>query len=216
MPTETSRQQEDVDVFPARTNPVKRLMILLWRVIALGSVGLILVAIILAYTPIGMQIALAVGRTPGEKQLQHADAIVVLGGDPYRAVVAAELFRNKLAPRMVISGDPLRLRRALNTCGIPSEAVAVDAKPLITADHPHTLLDVEGIDRHSRLILVTSRFHPARVRMLFQRAGYDNFEVYSRDWEWLSRRKESILGAVGAVYLAYELGAFAKDAMFAR
>lgn len=114
-----------------------------------------------------------------------SSAIVVLGGDPSRALAAADLHRQGLAPRVLVSA-PIRLRSELRleaagvvkpreedlarqvllARGVPESAIGIFGRDLSsTLDEAralHTLLGTEGT-----LLVVTSPLHVRRARIVF-------------------------------------------------
>lgn len=192
--------------------PIRRGLRWLGRGFCVASMVFFGAFLVLGYSPIGKSIAERMCETPAIESLAPADAIVVLGGDPYRAVTAAGLYHKGLARRVIVSADSERMLHTLKQCGVPARVVEVEELAGITSDHPRTIQTLPGITPKSRLILVTSKLHPARVRMIFAKAGYANFQVYSQDSQWghLYDSKPYI-GAFGGIQLMYELLAYCKD-----
>jgi uncharacterized SAM-binding protein YcdF (DUF218 family) len=124
-----------------------------------------------------------------EDPLQHADVIFVLAGSWLERVAeAGDLYREGRAPLVVLSRempDPseqiLRARgfdvpsisdmhiKTLQALGVPREAIFVVEPQVATASEAATLrqLALERGWRH--VIVVTSRFHTARSRLVFRR-----------------------------------------------
>ena len=123
-----------------------------------------------------------------EDPLEKAQAIVVLSGRmPLRAMEAAKLFRNGYAPKVWLT-HPTEPGAALEAMGIPyvgedsynsriliHEGVPADAirvlQPSIlnTADELAAVSAALGDVRESRVIIVTSKVHTRRVRILWHR-----------------------------------------------
>lgn len=183
-----------------------------WRFIIVLVVVFFLSILIIAYTPVGKWMADSLGKTVDIEELRPAEAIVVLGGGPIRAYTAAELYHRQLAPKVLISADHGRLLPVLLRCGVPREKIEFEEISRVTADHPRNIQTFPGITSQSRLILVTSRLHPARVRMIFQRSGFDHVQVFSMDSQWQPLFKDQpTIGLVGWAYLMHELGGTVKD-----
>ena len=183
-----------------------------FRVLCAVALVFFLTYILLGFTPMGKWLAGNMSATPAVEDLVPADAIVILGGDPYRAVTGAWLFQQGLAPRVIVSADSARMLQTLEVCGVPSCLVQVEDLASVTADNPRTIQTLPGITPQSSLILVTSKYHPARVRMIFERADYEDFQVYSRESQWWELfRDKSNIGAVPGIYVMYELLAYGKD-----
>ena len=123
---------------------------------------------------------------------QHADAIVVVaGGTPSREAVAATLFRQSFAPRVIISRAvttpavrelialgvrPLDLqgesRLALEKYGVPPDRIVSLGVPVTTTEPELAVVrDVARAERYRRVILVTSPPHAQQVRLIWSREG---------------------------------------------
>ena len=121
----------------------------------------------------------------------HADAIVILAGSiPDRVLEAADLYRSGVAPRVVVTrerirrGDaPLRARgvrlpegddltlAALSRLGVPPEATLVlRRRSTSTASEARTIARWACTHHVSRLVVVTSRAHTRRSRLILRRA----------------------------------------------
>ena len=167
--------------------------------------------VLLAYTPIGSQLAGNLNRSTPVERLMHSDVAVILGGDEVRAVDAVSLYDAGIVETLIISGDVSRLSEILGLCNVPRERVLADTAPTCTADHPQTLLSLPGMTRERPIILITSDYHQYRARRIFEKAGYTSVEVYSSQpdrsrtyWHRGVRPKD-------AFSMIYELTAFMKD-----
>ncbi|AFY45970.1 hypothetical protein Nos7524_0043 [Nostoc sp. PCC 7524] len=133
-------------------------------------------------------------------QLPTAEAIVVLGGATKsafpprpsvdlseqgdRVIYAAQLYRQKKAPIIILSGGRIDWRGSgspesadmvdiLTSIGIPAEALIQEPDSLNTyqnAVNVKKILDAQGI---RRILLVTSALHMPRSLKIFQRQGID-------------------------------------------
>ena len=112
---------------------------------------------------------------------QPSDAIVVLGNDNYlgeRAARAAELYRDRWAPRVIASGAQIRpyasiadlIRRDLVERGVPADAVVhfsnFGGNTRGEAYAVRRLMRERG---WKRLIVVTSNYHTRRTRYIYRR-----------------------------------------------
>jgi uncharacterized SAM-binding protein YcdF (DUF218 family) len=100
-----------------------------------------------------------------------ADAIVVLGGGLHeRPVRAAQLFKEHVAPRIILTGygDDQINRRILVGAGVPANVIEVEPKSRTTQENAlftAKLLHADGI---RRAILVTSWYHSRRALKCFE------------------------------------------------
>lgn len=109
----------------------------------------------------------------------HADVILVLGDDNFyadRSTHAAELFRQGVAPVVVVSGRRLRpnagivelMEHDLVERGVPKDKIVP-----FTHDADDTLEEAEALakfvnDRHWKsVVIVTSNYHTRRVRYIY-------------------------------------------------
>ncbi len=117
-----------------------------------------------------------------------ADCIVVLGGDPSRSLKAAELYRDSFAPEVWVSRpvrNPWQIQldrigmftppeeefhlKALVEHGVPKAAIRFFGKNnLSTAQEAVELSKILPAERR-RVLLVSSRTHLRRARMIFRR-----------------------------------------------
>ncbi len=115
-----------------------------------------------------------------------SSAIVVLGGDPSRALGAADLYRQGFAPRVLVSataqsardrrlalagitppGDDELARQVLLARGVPEGAIAVYGRDLkSTLDEARALHAMFGDG--GTLLVVTSPLHVRRARIVLQ------------------------------------------------
>ena len=120
----------------------------------------------------------------------HADAIVVLAGSiSDRVVEAADLYRAGVAPRVVVTrervprGDwALRARgvrlpesseqmvAALEALGVPRGAIEVIPRRATSTDSEARTIARWACARVRSVVLVTSRYHSRRARMILRQA----------------------------------------------
>jgi uncharacterized SAM-binding protein YcdF (DUF218 family) len=111
----------------------------------------------------------------------HADVIVVLGDDNFyadRATRAAQLFRQGVAPEVVVSGKRLRPNAGLSELmehdlverGVPKEKI-----DKLTHDASDTIEEAQVLEKVARdgrwksLVVVTSNYHTRRVRYIYEK-----------------------------------------------
>ena len=121
--------------------------------------------------------------------LEHARAIVILGGHlPFRAMEAASIYRQGLAPEVWLTGgagsaeeaalarlglqtvrEEVYNRAVLERLGVPRTSIR-----LLSGTVQNTLEEVQRVAREvegvggDRVILVTSKFHTRRVRTMWR------------------------------------------------
>jgi uncharacterized SAM-binding protein YcdF (DUF218 family) len=155
------------------------------------STRLIFVALLILFAAALIVVFFGVGRwLVVEDRLEKAQAIAVLSGDmPIRAIEAARLYREAYA-RDVWLTRPLEPAASLEALGItyprgeffnarvlshegvPGSAVHVlDAPIHNTADEMRVIAEELSREKGSAVILVTTKAHTRRVRLLWQRFG---------------------------------------------
>jgi len=123
-----------------------------------------------------------------EDPLEKAQAIVVLSGRlPLRAVEAAKLYREGYAPKVWLthSAQPRATLEAMGIHydgedyydlqvllhdGVPADAIRVLQPPIVnTADEISAISAQMAAEKDSTVIIVTSKVHTRRVRILWHR-----------------------------------------------
>ena len=123
-----------------------------------------------------------------QDELEHSDAIVVLsGGMPQRALEAARIYRQGLAPQVWITrpaspseslaamgisfeGEESYSRAILVHEGVPETAIRILAPVIVnTADEERATIAEMQATQASRVIMVTSPPHTRRVRTLWRK-----------------------------------------------
>ena len=132
------------------------------------------------------------GKT--DYRAKGADAIVVLGAGVRpdgscsdalhdRVVTACRLYREGYAPRLIFSGGqgsgPVHETAAMTTLalshGVPAEAILCDDEGVntqATVDHTIPILRRLGA-RPDHVLVISHFYHLPRVKMAYQRAGWD-------------------------------------------
>jgi uncharacterized SAM-binding protein YcdF (DUF218 family) len=147
----------------------------------LSTAGACMVAALIIFLGVGRWLLV-------EDPLEKARAIVVLSGAmPLRAVEAAKLFREGYAPEVWLthSAEPGETLRAMdipyagedfyNTRimiheGVPAGAIHVLERPIEnTADEMSTISAVLAREKNQTVIIVTTKAHTRRVRLLWRR-----------------------------------------------
>ena len=121
--------------------------------------------------------------------LQKADAIVVLGGTMYeRPMEAVELYKEGWAPRIYLVrqiadwGEALLVERnfqytrevdlqieVMGRLGVPREVIGILAQANSTAQEADHVLALVTREKFSRVIVVTSKQHTRRARLVMNR-----------------------------------------------
>ncbi len=153
-----------------------------WRFVrrALGRlmmIAVVLGGLVLAHRP------LLVGFARGFRvdEPVASDAIVLLlGGADHRAPKAAELFRQQLAPRILLArsrpsstpelSETEACRKVLLNRGVPAEAIELlDGIATSTFSEARLVRDYAQVHRLKNILVVTTAFHTARSRWVFQK-----------------------------------------------
>jgi len=111
-----------------------------------------------------------------------ADALVVLGGgSAERSERAAELFKARVAPRIIVSGegDCEINRQLLIADGVPSKAIGVESQSRTTRENAEMTVKLLREQKIHRVILVTSWYHSRRALASFRHFA-PGIKFYSR------------------------------------
>jgi hypothetical protein len=118
---------------------------------------------------------------------RHADALVVLAGSRSRLAVALDLFREGVAPRLLISRDARDLPR-VRLCRLPPSGVTCfRARPYSTQGEARTVARLARRHGWRSLAIVSSRFHLFRVRLIFRRCTDARLQLVPAPvtwWKW--------------------------------
>jgi uncharacterized SAM-binding protein YcdF (DUF218 family) len=149
---------------------------------------------------LGLFVFLNVGRwLVAEDPLQKADAIAVLSGRmPSRALEAARVFKQGYAPRVWLThstepgatlaqwsiryaGEEAYDKQILMHQGVPESAIEVLDPPIVnTADEMNTIGEKLREENGHTVILVTSKVHTRRVKVLWKRISCGDGEAIVR------------------------------------
>lgn len=106
----------------------------------------------------------------------QADAIVLLGGGSgERPTRAAELFRAKAAPRILVSGagDAGGNRLLLMHRGVPASAISLEPNSKTTKENAQFSIPLLRAAGARRVIVVTTWYHSRRALKCFSHYGPD-------------------------------------------
>lgn len=110
-----------------------------------------------------------------------ADAIIVLEGDGYyRVDKAADLWKDKWAPIVVVSGGSdnpsygsfpaSKMERQLVRAGVPADAILLDEKSQHTKEQAEEMMRWAQERKWKRIILIASHYHQYRAFLTFLHA----------------------------------------------
>jgi uncharacterized SAM-binding protein YcdF (DUF218 family) len=148
---------------------VRRLLVLVVLALAVAS------AVLFVWAPFATE------------EPRRADAIVVLAGSKTRLPVALDLFRRGVAPTLAISRDAAEPARVALCRLPPSHALCFRAQPYSTQGEARTIARLARARHWESVIVVSSRFHLFRVRMLVRRCTPVRLELVPAAvtwWRW--------------------------------
>jgi uncharacterized SAM-binding protein YcdF (DUF218 family) len=132
--------------------------------------------------------AILLGWAPfADPQPARTDAIVVLAGSRSRLPLALRLWRQGIAPTLVVSRDPRERRRARFCADPPAHAICFSARPYSTRGEARTVARLARARGWDSLAVVTSRFHLFRTGILFGRCTGARLELVPAHvvwWRW--------------------------------
>ena len=161
--------------------------------------------------------------------LHPADAILILGGesrDGDRVQHAVKLFKRGLAPLLVLSGTPMGfrthevdiMRRHAEFLGVPpARILSVKHDSDSTKEEAGVVVPVLKRRGLKEVILVTSNYHTARAKRIFERAAGPygphflaspvDDGLFEPDGWWMRRRyaKTFVYEAIKTVWSAIEV-----------
>lgn len=151
-----------------------------------------------------------------------ADAIVVFGARAYddgrlsdaledRMRTACELYRAGLARKLVVSGGPgdgdihetEAMRRYAIEHGVAAEDIFMDADGLNTAATVRNTVPLFREWQVQRVLAVSHFYHLPRIKLAYQRAGFEVYTVPARQNHWLSQIPYNIAREVAAFWVYY-------------
>jgi len=111
-----------------------------------------------------------------------ADVVVVLGGGSHdRPERAAELFKERAAPRILVSGrgDCEIYRRVLIAAGVPARVIQLEDRSHTSKENAIFAIKLLRSQGARRVIIVTSWYHSRRALACFEHYG-PGMRFYSR------------------------------------
>jgi uncharacterized SAM-binding protein YcdF (DUF218 family) len=111
-----------------------------------------------------------------------ADVIIVLGGGAGdRPEYAAQLFKDHVAPRIIVSGagDDEIDKQILMSTGVPGKVIEKESNSRTTSENARFTLQLMRKENVQSAIIVTSWYHSRRALNCFEHYGPD-IKFYSR------------------------------------
>jgi uncharacterized SAM-binding protein YcdF (DUF218 family) len=127
------------------------------------------------------------------------DVIVLMGGGSHeRPERVAELFKEHVAPRIIITGagDCEINRHLLVAAGVPANVIEVENKSRTTQENTQFTIKLLRDQKLKRVVLVTSWYHSRRVLACFRHYAPEN-KYYSRPSYFASARADWAHNHVG-------------------
>jgi uncharacterized SAM-binding protein YcdF (DUF218 family) len=135
-----------------------------------------------------------------------ADVMVVLGGGSHdRPERAAELFKQRIAPRILVSGlgDCAIYRRSLIQAGVPAQAIQMEDRSRTTRENAILAVNLLRHQGARRVIIVTSWYHSRRALACFEHYGPE-IQFYSCPSYFADTRSDWLRNGLShRVYLEY-------------
>ncbi|MGD0086864.1 MAG: YdcF family protein [Verrucomicrobiota bacterium] len=136
----------------------------------------------------------------------RADVIVVLGGGSHdRPERAAELFKERIAPRILVSGlgDGPIYRRSLIQAGVPSQAILMEDQSRTTRENAILAVNLLRHQGAQHVIIVTSWYHSRRALACFEHYAPE-IQFYSCPSYFANTRPDWVRhGLTHRIYLEY-------------
>jgi uncharacterized SAM-binding protein YcdF (DUF218 family) len=134
-----------------------------------------------------------------------ADVIVVLGGGAHeRPERTAELFKERAAPRIIVSGfgDDEISRRILTGAGVPANVIQLESKSRTTEENAEFTIKLLREQKLKSAIVVTSWYHSRRALKTFEHFAPE-IEFYSRPSYFDYNRADWTRTFARRIYLEY-------------
>ena len=129
----------------------------------------------------------------------RADVLVLLGGGSReRPERTAELFKEQVAPRIIVSGagDCEINRHLLVAAGVPAKLIALENKSTTTKENAQLTIKWLREQKLKRVVLVTSWYHSRRALACFRHYAPE-IQFYSRPSYFASARADWAHNRIG-------------------
>ena len=120
----------------------------------------------------------------GDDAPYPADAIIVLAGNPGRPDTGVELQKEGVAPELVLSVVPPLEEKIAKLCGSGRAVICFHAKPESTVGEARTFALLAKQRGWDSAVIVSSRFHLRRAKLLFARCTDAKLQVASSRTTW--------------------------------
>ena len=153
---------------------------------------------------------------------RHADAAVVLGARVYadgrlsdaladRVRTACQLYQEGLVRRLVFSGGPgdgaihetEAMKRMASALGVKAEDIWLDKAGVNTRATVRNTEAVFAQWHASRILVVSHAYHLPRIKLAYQRDGWDVFTVPAKESYLLRQMPYNMAREVAAMWLYY-------------
>ncbi|MFA7466650.1 MAG: YdcF family protein [Desulfotomaculaceae bacterium] len=108
--------------------------------------------------------------------LEQADVVVALGGGSERAVHAAELSLNGLAPKIIMTGcgsSAQKMSQLASNKGVDPNDIIIEGKAESTYENALFSREIILMEGYRSAIIVTSPYHTRRTKLVFGRVFRD-------------------------------------------
>ncbi|MBC7348297.1 MAG: YdcF family protein [Clostridia bacterium] len=165
-----------------------------------APVALVLLAVVLTLRPGRWLPGAARWLAVGDTVLAPADVIIVLSGERgERVETAVELYRQGLAPRLLLTGGPVEwnvpaadiMAWQAKSLGVPEENMVLERRASSTYENAVYSLAILKERGWRSAIVVTSPYHLRRTRFIFERVSAEEnirLSFYGAEGRGLSRR----------------------------
>jgi len=111
-----------------------------------------------------------------DEDLKQSDVVVALGGGSERAVHAAELCLNGLAPRIIMTGcgsSAGKMAQLASDKGVAPQDIIIEGKARSTYENALFSREIILMEGCRSAIIVTSPYHTRRTKLVFDRVFKD-------------------------------------------
>lgn len=99
--------------------------------------------------------------------LQHVDAIIILGGDSERIPYGIKLYKSNYSDKIIISGDDTISKKQVLETGVPPKDIIMEDKSTTTYENAKFSRNIMLQNNFTSAIVVSSPYHMRRASWLF-------------------------------------------------